>query len=213
MKRNLEETFISRHIIHQHLYICPIALPVPRNPQNIRLLAVFSATSGSPFQPLSHQRNVCHSVVNRFTLQTRSSVNRKHFFMYILFIESICPQERHNRTLVFGSIRLKHLPNFGYWNQPRNMRMRVCYVDWHEVELCCYLVIHMENLLRPLQLFYFHLWPIYWISPVVKLITIRLLTLAVVISSSAYCQHHMLGCTVTVRIVTGIISVLLQSQC
>jgi hypothetical protein len=33
------------------------------------------------------------------------------------------------------------------------MRMRVCY-----------LVIHIETLLRPLHLFYFHLWPIYWLS-------------------------------------------------
>jgi hypothetical protein len=44
-----------------------------------------------------------------------------------------------------------------------NMRMRVCYLDRHEAGLCCYLVIHIENLLRPLQLFYFHLWPIYWL--------------------------------------------------
>jgi hypothetical protein len=44
------------------------------------------------------------------------------------------------------------------------MRMRICYLDCHEAGLCCYLVIHTENLLRPLQLFYFHLWPIYWLS-------------------------------------------------
>jgi hypothetical protein len=46
------------------------------------------------------------------------------------------------------------------------MRMRVCYLHSHEAGLCCYLVIrvHPENLLlRPLQLFYFHLWPIYWL--------------------------------------------------
>jgi hypothetical protein len=44
------------------------------------------------------------------------------------------------------------------------MCMRVCYVDCHEAGLCCYLVIHIGNLLSPLQLFYFHLWPIYWLS-------------------------------------------------
>jgi hypothetical protein len=38
------------------------------------------------------------------------------------------------------------------------MRTGVCYLDCHEAGLCCYLVIHIENLLRPLQLFYFHLW-------------------------------------------------------
>jgi hypothetical protein len=34
----------------------------------------------------------------------------------------------------------------------------------HETGLCCYLVIRIENLLRPLQLFYFQLWSIYWLS-------------------------------------------------
>jgi hypothetical protein len=48
------------------------------------------------------------------------------------------------------------------------MRMRVCYIDCHEAGLCCYLWIHIENLLHPLQLFYFHLWPIYWLSLVHK---------------------------------------------
>jgi hypothetical protein len=37
---NLEKTFISRHILHQHWYACPIALPVHRNPQHRSLLAV-----------------------------------------------------------------------------------------------------------------------------------------------------------------------------
>jgi hypothetical protein len=43
------------------------------------------------------------------------------------------------------------------------MRMRVCYLDCHEAELCCHLMLHVENILHPLQLFYFHLWPIYWV--------------------------------------------------
>jgi hypothetical protein len=50
------------------------------------------------------------------------------------------------------------------------MRVRLCYLDCHEAELCCYLVIHTETLLRALQLFYFHLWPIYWLSLVLSLI-------------------------------------------
>jgi hypothetical protein len=32
------------------------------------------------------------------------------------------------------------------------MRMRVCYVDCHEIGLCCYI----ENLLPSFQLCYFH---------------------------------------------------------
>jgi hypothetical protein len=66
--------------------------------------------------------------------------------------------------LLFGSTLLKHGRQFDYWYQPLNMRMRVCYLDCHEAGLCCYLVKHIENLLRPLQLFYFHLWPIYGLS-------------------------------------------------
>jgi hypothetical protein len=50
------------------------------------------ATSAPPFQPDRHLRNVFHPVVNRFTRQTLPTVNRKHFFMNILCIESFCPQ-------------------------------------------------------------------------------------------------------------------------
>jgi hypothetical protein len=46
--------------------------------------------------------------------------------------------------------------HFYYWNQHLNIRMRVCYC--HEAGLCCYLVIHVENLLRELQMFHFHSW-------------------------------------------------------
>jgi hypothetical protein len=48
------------------------------------------------------------------------------------------------------------------------MHMRVWYLDCHEAGLCCFLVIHTENLLHPLQLFYFQLWPIYWLSLVTE---------------------------------------------
>jgi hypothetical protein len=36
--------------------------------------------------------------------QTLPPINRKHFFMDILCIESFCPRKMHSRTLVFGSI-------------------------------------------------------------------------------------------------------------
>jgi hypothetical protein len=87
--------------------------------------------------------------------------------MNILCIESFCQQKTQNRTLLFGS-KIKHVRHFDYWNQPLNMRMRVCYLDCHEAGLCCYLVIHMKNLLRPLQPFYFYLWPIYCISLILQ---------------------------------------------
>jgi hypothetical protein len=145
---NQGETFISRHILHQHWYTCPIALPVLRNPQHRSLLVVVSATSTPPFQSLCHQRNVCHPAVNRFMRQTLPSVNRKNFFMSILCIQSFCSQKRtHTRTLLFISTLLKHGRHFDYWNQPLIMRMHVCYLDSHETGLFCYLVIHIWNLL------------------------------------------------------------------
>jgi hypothetical protein len=79
-------------------------------------------------------------------------------------MEPLCPQKVRQRTLIFGSRILEHGRHFDYWNKPLNMRMRVCYLDCHEVRLCCYLVMDIENLLQPLQLFYIHLWPIYWLS-------------------------------------------------
>jgi hypothetical protein len=60
--------------------------------------------------------------------------------MNILCIESFCPQ-KHNRTLLFCNILLKHGGHFNFSNQPLNMSKHVCYLDCHEAGLCCYLVI------------------------------------------------------------------------
>jgi hypothetical protein len=89
-------------------------------------------------------------ILNRFTRQTLPTTNRKHFFMNILCIESFCPQKR---TVCCSSVAI-----FTTWNLPLLMRLRICYLDCHEAGLCCYLVIHIGNLLRTLQLVYFHLW-------------------------------------------------------
>jgi hypothetical protein len=79
------------HILHQHWYTCPFALPVRRSPQHWSLLTVVSTTYAPPFQTLRDRRNVCHPDVNRFTQQTLPTVYRKHFFMNIF---CICPQKR-----------------------------------------------------------------------------------------------------------------------
>jgi hypothetical protein len=60
-----------------------------------------------------------------------------------------------------------HSWSINYWNQPLNMIMCVCYIDCDEAGLCCTLLIHLENLLHPLQLFYFLLRPIYRVPLVV----------------------------------------------
>jgi hypothetical protein len=158
-----EKKFISRHILHQHWYTCPIALPVRRNPQHRSLLTVVTATSAPPFQ---HQRNICHRYGN-FSTQLWTSLRDKHFplqtehiYLWMSFASSpFTHSKTHKGTLLFGNTLLEHDRPFDYWNQPLNMRTRFCYLDSHETGLCCYLVINAENLLHPLQLVYFHLWP------------------------------------------------------
>jgi hypothetical protein len=104
---NLGRTYISRHILYEHQHTCPIALPVSQNPQHRILLTVVSATSTPQFQILLHQRNFCLPAVNRFTPQkTLPILNRKHFFMNILCIDSFCSQKRttkHYPSVVHSS--------------------------------------------------------------------------------------------------------------
>jgi hypothetical protein len=114
---------------------------------------VVSATSATPFQPLRHQRNICHPVVNPITRQTLPAVNKEMFLYEHPLRWVLYPEKTHNRTQLFGSTLPKHGRQFDNWNQRLNMRMRVCYVDWHEGGLCCYLVIQIENPLRPAVLF------------------------------------------------------------
>jgi hypothetical protein len=114
-------------------------------------------------------REFLDSVVNRFTRQTLPTVHSKHLFTDILCIEYFRSQTMHNRTILFGNTLLMYCRHFDCWNQPLNMRMRVCYLDCHEAGLRYYLVIYIENFIRPLQLFYFYLWPVYWLSLVFPL--------------------------------------------
>jgi hypothetical protein len=100
---------------------------------------------------------------NRFARQTPFTVKRKHFIMNLLCIENFFIHKTQQKD-AHSSTPLKHGRHFDYWNQPPNTRVRVCYLDCHEAGLCCYLVVHRENLLFPLQLFYSHLWTIYWLS-------------------------------------------------
>jgi hypothetical protein len=113
-----------------------------------------SATCPTPFQPLRHQRNFRHPVVNRFTLQTLPTVNRKYFF-----INNLCTSQK-NRTTELCSSVVHPSSTIAILTTETSL----CYLDCREAGLCCYLVIHIENLLYPLQLLYFHLWRIYWLS-------------------------------------------------
>jgi hypothetical protein len=76
----LQKTFISRHVLHQHWYTCPIVLTVRRNPQHRSLLTVVSATCVPLFQR-HRQRNVCHPVLNSF-IATNTSHRKQKKFLY-----------------------------------------------------------------------------------------------------------------------------------
>jgi hypothetical protein len=97
---------------------------------------------------------------------TDTSHRKQKILLYEYQLHSILlpTNKTHKRTLLFCSTPVKHDRYSDYWNQPLSMRMCVRYLDCHEAGPCCYLMIHIETLLCPLQLFYFLLWPIYWRS-------------------------------------------------
>jgi hypothetical protein len=149
-------TFISRHTLHQHWYTCPAA-----HKSFDCWLSHFLTLSGI----LSDFRTSWENFWTQLwtALQTNTSHSKQETLLYeypLHRVLSPTKKKKHNRTLLFYSTRiLKHDRHFDYWKQPLNMRMRVFYLHCHEAGLCCYLMIHI---LSPLQLFYFHLWPIYW---------------------------------------------------
>jgi hypothetical protein len=164
--RTWKKALISRNILHQHWYTCPIALPVRRNSQHMSLLTVMPANSAPPFQHL-RLLNVRERI-----LQTRCeplyATNTSHRKLEIFLDEYplhwvLLLTKNAHQNPIFRYYTPKHGRHFDYWNDPLIMRMRVCNLDCHETGLYSYLVIHIENLLLPLQLFYFHLWSTYWL--------------------------------------------------
>jgi hypothetical protein len=166
-----KKTVISQRILPGCWYTYTIAIPMYQNPQhkNLRLLS----------QPHPHlifiicdfwrsMREFLNPVVNRFIQQTLPTTNRKHFFVNILFYWVLptekCITEFFSSVVYPSSIVIILTTKTRLWICTCD-----CYLDCHEAGLYCYLVIHMENLLHLLQMFYFHLWPIYWLSLVFKL--------------------------------------------
>jgi hypothetical protein len=115
--------------------------------QSTEVFWAFSAAIARPFQPLRHLRNVRHADVNTFH-------RKQETFLYEFPMCSfLLPTKTHNRRLLFGSILKQGSP---FWLlKPASEYVHERLLPW----LCCYLVIHTEDLLRPLKLFYFNLWP------------------------------------------------------
>jgi hypothetical protein len=65
-------------------------------------LSHFRNSSDIIYEFLTTLREFLDPGVDRFTRQTLLTLNRKHFFMNILSIETFCPQRTLKRTLIFG---------------------------------------------------------------------------------------------------------------
>jgi hypothetical protein len=107
-----KKTFISRHILRQHWYTCPIALSVRQNPQIRNLLTVVSATSASPFQLLPSSAKLLPLSCEPF-YATNSSPRKQETLLYEYLLQ-FCTQKRHNGTLLFSNKILKHGRHFDY---------------------------------------------------------------------------------------------------
>jgi hypothetical protein len=161
-----KKTIISRHILHQHWYTCPIALLMCRNPQRRSLLTVLSAISASPFQPLRHQQMfatfLC-PILDCFTLQTLPTVKWKHLFMNILCIESFSSLITHNRTLLFCGIHLKHWLSSFWLLKPVSEHAHARLLP--RLSWSWTVLLPSDTHTRPITCItavYFHLWLIYW---------------------------------------------------
>jgi hypothetical protein len=141
---SVHKNIISRHISQPTLIHFSHRFTSRRNPQHCCLGHFRTSVSSSvTFK--------CPS--EYFSIQLWTLLREKHFptlirkhFLWISFaLSPFANKKLHNRTLIFGSTPSKHGRHLDYWNQPLNMRMRVCYLDCHEAGPCCYLMIQKTN--------------------------------------------------------------------
>jgi hypothetical protein len=137
---NLEKTFISRHILHRFTSASkPAAYKSFECCLSHFRTSVWTSSSSAKRLPLS-----CEPLY-----ATNTSHRKQETFLYEYPLHWVLfpSKKMHNIRLLFANILFMYGRHFDYWNQHLNMRMRVCYLDCHEDELCCYLVIHVDNLL------------------------------------------------------------------
>jgi hypothetical protein len=88
-------------------------------------------------------RRFIDPAVNRFTAINISDRKQEALLYEYPLHWVLLPTKKktHNRTFLFSSILLKHCRHFDCWNQSLNMRMRVCYLEYHEARLFLCLVL------------------------------------------------------------------------
>jgi hypothetical protein len=77
----------------------------------------------------------------KFTHRAKSASEVTNTSDTILCIQSFCLQKNAQQDVFFGRGLLKYGRHVDYWNQPLNMRIRVCYLHCNESGLRCYLMI------------------------------------------------------------------------
>jgi hypothetical protein len=77
----------------------------------------------------------------------------------------------HNRTLLFGNTFLKHGHHFDYWNQPLNMRMRVCYLHLSRSWTVLSSDTHRKPIMSIISVL-LPLWHIYWLARMLLVLNI-----------------------------------------
>jgi hypothetical protein len=113
-----------------------------------------------PFQPLCHSETLpC------FLTQLWTALCNKHFPLYIGNIRYECPLHQvllSTKNTQQNAVLQQYTPQtqWPFWllkpaSEHAHLPPRLSW-SW----MCCYLVIHIDNLLHSLQLLYFHLWPI-----------------------------------------------------
>jgi hypothetical protein len=101
---NLEKSFTSRNILHQHWYPCPIALPVRRNPQH---RSVFFLLSQSEHGDLAEHHLRLSNVLERtsrpsceslYATDTSQRKQETFLYEYPLRLSPFAHKKTHNRT-------------------------------------------------------------------------------------------------------------------
>jgi hypothetical protein len=100
---NLKKKFISRHILHQHWYTCPIALPIRRNPQHRSIFDCCLSHFRISVSTSSSAKRLPPSCEPLYA--TNTSNHKQNMFLYESPLHRVLlPTKTINRTLLFGGI-------------------------------------------------------------------------------------------------------------
>jgi hypothetical protein len=113
--------------------------------------------------PSSSLRKFLHPDVKSFTQQTLPTVNRKHFFMNILYTESFSPQKRTTKSVLLWYYPQAPSPIWLLKPDSEHVNARLLpRLSWSWTVLLPS-DTHREAL-TSVTVFYFHLKPNYWLS-------------------------------------------------